>query len=201
LETVSAGFGPCGEPPSSLPLPLPLLLPLPCLFPCAHPLRARGPVASRVRPGGGSPRAPPRPGGLACGPRAPAAARGPRARDPCTPALRRRRLAPRPSGSAPAPVAPIPGGPAHPWPRVPARPTRHLRLAPAPTSRTSGPTAPCPDVRVPRARPPQLASREPCALAALSRAPALPRVPPARAHATIVARRSTFSFIPFSILV
>jgi hypothetical protein len=144
--------------PLPLPLPLSLLLPLPFLFPCARSLHA-----SPARP---------RPRGLAR-PRMAAARPAPRAPF--------RRLArPRsPRGLAPS-------GPARPQPRAPARPTR---LAPAPR--------PCPACPAPRPRalassfhslgpcaascaPPCLASWQPCALAALSRAPAWPRMPPTR---------------------
>eukprot|EP00267_Zea_mays_P043591 XP_020395697.1 basic proline-rich protein-like [Zea mays] len=126
-----------------------------------RPLPAGGPLA--VPPGGSPPRAC-FPSGL-CPPDIP-------------------RPAPRPYGSRPslAAVRPLGGSPAprRPGalrPRAPpaARPhARVPRIRPrAPTSafRALGPRAPsC------------LASRQPCALVALSRAPAWPRVPPARAQ-------------------
>jgi hypothetical protein len=183
LETVIAGFGPRGE----LPSPSPSLSspPLPFLLPCAPP-------ASPSRaPSGGSTScaAPARPGSTLSRP----------ASRPSTPvaprtwplrARARRRLGPVPvAPPAPAaPVAPRPRArrPGAPRARVPARPTR---LAPHRIS-----------------RPLRLASRQPCALSVLSRAPTWPRVPTTCAHrvharATIVVRRSTFSFIPFLILV
>jgi hypothetical protein len=115
---------------------------------------------------------------------------------------RRRQLAPRPSAPpaallacGPAPARP-PVAPLAPRPRAPpaARPR-----APASAFRALGP-------RAASRAPPRRTSRQSCALAALSHAPTWPRVPLARAqrvrvHATVVARRSTFSFIPFSILV
>jgi hypothetical protein len=198
---------------SSLPLPISLLLPLPFLFPCARSLRA-----SPARP---------RPRGLAC-PRMAAARPAPlsapavvppRRLDPHARRAPPRRLCPRARRAPPwrlarprSPRCLAPSGPARPQPRAPARPTR---LAPAPR--------PCPACPAPRPRalasvfhelgpraascaPPRLASWQPCALAALSRAPAWPRMPPTRVQrvcvlATVVAQRLTFSFIPFSILV
>jgi hypothetical protein len=150
------------SPPLSLSLSLSLLLPLPFLFPCAGSLcasptcsRPRG--LARPRPGGGSPRRP-------------------RLRPPRSWPLRARalrRLAPRPPRRpCLAPGGLVPRGPAHPLRLAPrARVPRVRPRAPASAFRALGPRM-----------PPRLVPRQPCALAALSRAPSWPRVPPTRAQ-------------------
>jgi translation initiation factor IF-2 len=173
---VIAGFGPRGE------LPLPLSSPSPPLpsplraFP-ARPLWPHGPRIPCPR-GPGAPRPRPCPGGSS--PRGPAASR-PRPGVPGGPAPRvapRRRLGPaasRPRLCAPhAPTAA--SAPRCPRPGGPAilRPR-----APAPTA----PATPCPGV----------ASRAPTRLTCPRRAQHF------LAHATIAARRSTFSLIRFSL--
>jgi hypothetical protein len=179
LETVIAGFGPRGELPSpSLSLPLPLLFLLPCAPPSSP---SRAPGSSALAP---CPRVP----ALAsrARPRTPAPLHARRWRPHPRPHARRRRLGPEPV-EPPAPAA----SPAPPlWPSRPAAPRAHVPCVLGFASRA----------------PLRLASREPCALSVLSRAPAWPHVPSAcaqrvRACATVIVRRSTFSLIPFSILV
>jgi hypothetical protein len=164
-----------------------------------HALRARRP---RPRPGLAPPRlcAPDGDGSVPCSwPLRVRARRRWLDPVPVAPARPRPAAAARPRARGPVPVAPHPGGLA----RAPQRSPRPVGLAPR------GPA--CPRAlraqpRISSRAPVRLASRQPCALSVLSRAPAWPHVPPAcvqrvRARATVVARRSTFSFIPFSILV
>jgi hypothetical protein len=181
LETVIAGFGPRGELPSPLPLPLPLSPPPPPLpfplrgFPVRVPyvLAAPWPRAS----------APWRWLAPAASPEAPALV---------APA-RPRSAAARPT---PSPAAlPRARRPSAPRPRAPpaARPPRPCPARPAP----------CPGVRVPRARPPHAPAPRAPAAVRLGGPLACPIVASCApdARATIVAQRSTFNFIPFSILV
>jgi hypothetical protein len=111
---------------------------------------------------------------------------GPRAAPP-RPASRPRRPARR-RRLGPAPACLVPDG----SDQCPSRPL--LRW---PRPRPRGPSALRPAAGAPRAL--RLASRQPCALSVLSCAPACAQR--VRAHATVVARRSTLSFISFSILV
>jgi hypothetical protein len=184
LETVIAGFGPRGELPSPLPLSLPL--PLPFLLHCTPPSSSSPPRRLGLLRAGGSAPTPCPPAPLR-----PAAAASPAARPraPSPPCARRRRPRLRPRARGPH--------------------ARRRRLGPAPVAPARPhPRASCPAAR-PRARrapaalcaraPLHLASQQPCALSVLSRAPACAQH--VRARATVVARRSTLSFISFLILV
>jgi hypothetical protein len=159
LEMVITGFGPRGEllspspylspPPPPLPFPLRAFL---ARVPCA-PAAPRPRVSAH---GGGSPRAPLRPGG-----RAPPPARPTRPSRPSPTAVPTRPS--RPSLAArPAPLAPLPRTQRPCSPTTPRSRSSHaLSPCAAPVSRVSGPAAPCPGVRVPRARPPRRVLRTP----------------------------------------
>jgi hypothetical protein len=210
LETLIAGFGPRGELPSPLPLPLPLSLPLPLpiRLPCA-PLPPRG----RAPPGGStSCAASLRADGLPpptlrlhvpapCSrarPHAPAPLRAWRRRPrlwPSRPAAAARphaRRTPCPGGPAPVALAPAaspaPRWPSAPRPHVPARPASS---APRRVSRALAPRVLATMCPVGPVVFPGVASCAPGMRAACSRA----------CNCSCVVRRSTFSFIPFSILV
>jgi hypothetical protein len=156
-------------------------LPSPFFFP-APPV---APSCAPCRPCRAHPAAPPRPRPHARAPPWRLAPVRPRVRGPACSALVPRPYAPRrfaPCGPVPASRAPRRLGPARP--------------------RASRPAAPCPLPRwlaraLAASCPGGHASRRPCALAALPRVPAWPRV----LCSIVVARRSTFSLIPFSILV
>jgi hypothetical protein len=206
LETVIAGFGPRGELPS--PLPLPLFSPARPLPPRRAPRSgltsyvpvARPPVCRWLGPAPGGGGRAPTPGlapPLRMCPMA-AASLVARPRVPAPPRARRRR--PRLRLSRPYPCVPGGGGSA-PRPRARGAPCPGS-LARAPAAwRPAAPRArvPCARPRVASRAPLRLAFRQPCALSVISRA--LACVQRVRTRATVVARRSTLSFISFSILI